>query len=129
MRLEVQGEREKTVGSVEALYDQRRGEFDGGWARSRMSRIAGGFESEKVHFELCLSVHRRRGGLAGRVARSRRYLQRPKDGFGKYCSSFLTTPLQLERVRGKEWTRGEEKESVSNTPSYGWRTRTARLLR
>ena len=84
------------VGSVEALYDQRRGEFDEEFGEE--SDVEGGTRNQSEAFTLTLPVvHRRRGGLAGRVARSRRYLQSPTDGFGKYCSSFLTTPLQLER--------------------------------
>ncbi len=97
MRLEMEGETWRSVGPVEALYDQRRGEFDGVWWRSRLSRMAQGFKARAFTLTFTLRCTDAEGGLAGKSARSRRYLQRPQDGSGKYCSSSITTPLQLER--------------------------------
>jgi hypothetical protein len=64
-----------------------------------------GIQSESVHFELAFGAPTPRG-LGRESCQEQEILAKPRDGFGKYCSSSLTTPLQLESEEGKN---GHEK--------------------
>lgn len=107
MRLRVGGDVEG-IGPVEALYGQRRGEFDGVLMGSRMSEMARGLEVKGFTSLFAL-----------RCSRGRAW-QGELPGAGDTCKAdgmalANTAPRELQLhcslrgVEGRKWTRGGEK--------------------
>ena len=68
----------KTVSPVEALYDQRRGEFDGGVDEESISRVARGLEMNGFASTFTLKCTDVEGGLGRESCQEQEILAKPE---------------------------------------------------
>jgi hypothetical protein len=111
---DAEGETWTTVGPVEALYDQRRGEFDGVWLRSRLSRMARGLKVRAFTLTFTLRCTNAEGRLGRESCQEQEILAKPAGWLWQILllvdyNSIAASEVREERMdtrRGEgEWFR------------------------